>query len=112
MGEPASTRHAFPGRKSPMRISSPFPKCLAARTVTSLALLTTAAYAQDSQPTPLSSLESELQEMRAENTDIRGQLQRMEEQQKALLGLIDQLRQRLDGPVAVTNAVLTTHESP
>jgi hypothetical protein len=36
----------------------------------------------------------------------------MEDQQKALLRLIDQLQQRLDGTVAVTNAVLTTHESP
>jgi hypothetical protein len=90
-----------------MRISGPSHKCSAAVVMTSVALFATSAYAQDPQPPRLTGLEREVQEMRTANTAIREQLRSMEEQQKALLGLIEQLRQRLDGPVAAT-----AHDSP
>jgi hypothetical protein len=42
-------------------------------------------------------LENEVTAMKAENTAVREQLRKMEEQQKALLELVDGLRRRLDG---------------
>jgi len=42
-------------------------------------------------------LESEVANMKAENAAVREQLRRMEEQQKALLALVERLQQRLDG---------------
>jgi hypothetical protein len=67
-------------------------------------LLAAAARGQISQA-PSSNVESELMQMRTENGVIREQLNRLEEQQKALLRLIDQLQHRLDGtpaPIAYT----------
>jgi hypothetical protein len=45
-----------------------------------------------------SDLENEVAAMKAENAAVREQLRKMEEQQKALLELVDGLRRRLDGP--------------
>jgi hypothetical protein len=44
-----------------------------------------------------SDLENEIAAVKAENAAVREQLRKMEEQQKALLELVDGLRQRLDG---------------
>jgi len=81
---------------------------LSRRTSIALAsiLLAASAPAQTLQA-PSSSVESELMQMRTENGLIREQLNRLEEQQKTLLRLIDQLQHRLDGapaPIAYTPA--------
>jgi hypothetical protein len=60
----------------------------------SVALITASARAQTGQ-------ESENVQLRAENAAIREQLRKLEEQQKALFNLVDELRQRLDGQTAV-----------
>src|SRR5215831_6633140 len=62
-------------------------------------MLAASAQGQTSQPPP-SNVESELMQMRTENGVIREQLNRLEEQQKALLRLIDELQRRLDGKPA------------
>ena len=67
--------------------------------MTSLALFTTSVRAQAPPPTRL---ESEVTEMRAENGVIREQLRKLEEQQKTILQLMDELQRKLDGrPAAV-----------
>src|SRR6185295_12747574 len=58
--------------------------------------------------TPLSrtsDLESDVAAMKADNAAVREQLRKMEEQQKALLDLVDRLQRRLDSPTAVRGAV-------
>jgi hypothetical protein len=61
-----------------------------------LVLFAGSAYAPSAQ-TPPASVESELTQIRTENGAIRVELHRLEEQQKALLQLIDQLQRRLAG---------------
>lgn len=56
--------------------------------------------AEGSRP---SDLENEVAAMKAENAAVREQLRKMEEQQKAMLELVDGLRRRLDGS-AIANA--------
>lgn len=51
---------------------------------------------------PPGDLETEVAAVKAENAAVREQLRKMEEQQKALLELVDGLRRRLDG-VAITD---------
>ncbi len=47
-------------------------------------------------------LESDVAAMKADNAAVREQLRKMEEQQKALLELVDHLQRRLDGNAVVT----------
>jgi len=49
-----------------------------------------------------SDLESDVAAMKADNAAVREQLRKMEEQQKALLELVDRLQRRLDGNAVVT----------
>ncbi len=49
------------------------------------------------KPRPID-LEAEVATVKADNAAIREQLRRMEEQQRALLELVDQLQKRLGGP--------------
>src|SRR5581483_4965295 len=57
--------------------------------------------AQTPQP-EVGNLEKEVLEMRAENSAIREQLRKLEEQQKTLLQLMDELQRKLDGqPAAI-----------
>jgi hypothetical protein len=63
---------------------------------TLVTLSTTAAYGQ-SPPRP-DELEKEVAVVKAENAAVREQLRKMEEQQKALMEMIDRLERRLDGP--------------
>jgi hypothetical protein len=60
----------------------------------SLALLVSSARAQAPQSPP-ASLESEVTEMRTENGAIREQLRKLEEQQKTILQLMDELQRKL-----------------
>ena len=64
--------------------------------LTSLAFDVSSARAQDPQSRPTSQ-ESEITEIRAENTVIREQLRKLEEQQKTILQLMDELQRKLDG---------------
>ena len=69
--------------------------------LTSLALSVSSALAQAPQSPP-SRLESEVTEMRAENVAMREQLRRLEEQQRTILQLMDELQRKLDGrPAAI-----------
>jgi hypothetical protein len=97
-----------------MRICGPSHKCLAVMAMTSVVLLTASASAQDPLPPPSNSLEREVREVRTENAAIREQLRVMKEDQKLLLGLIQELRQRLDGSVAGTTreSLSTGEENP
>jgi hypothetical protein len=63
----------------------------------SLALFASPVRAQQSR---LGSLESEVTEMRAENGVIREQLRKLEEQQKAILQLMEEVQRKLDGQSA------------
>jgi hypothetical protein len=74
--------------------------------LTYMTLFASFARAQHPQPAP-SRLESEVMEMRAENGAIRQELQKLEEQQKTILQLMDELRRRLDGGPATI-----AHQSP
>jgi hypothetical protein len=66
-----------------------------------LAWLASSARAQTPQSGP-SSLDKEVMEMRTENSAIREQLRKLEEQQKAMLLLMDELQRKLDGrPAAI-----------
>ncbi len=76
-------------------------KSSAAVALTSLMIFASSTRAQDPQSRP-TSLESEVTEMRAENGVIREQLRKLEEQQKTILQLIDELQRKLDGrPAAI-----------
>jgi hypothetical protein len=66
----------------------------------SISLVLCAASACAQAPQSSSGVESEIMEMRIENGMIREQLHRLEEQQKTLLHLVDDLRRRLDGQPA------------
>jgi hypothetical protein len=74
--------------------------------LTSLTLFASSARAQDSQSAQ-SRLESEVMDMRADNRAIRQELRKLEEQQKTILQLMDELRHRLDGGPAAA-----AHQSP
>ena len=54
------------------------------------------------QPSRSNDLESDVAAMKADNAAVREQLRKMEEQQKALLELVDRLQRRLDGINGVT----------
>ena len=60
-----------------------------------LALFATPARTQPQSPP--NSLESEITQMRIENSGIREQLRRLEAQQQTMLQLVDELQRRLDG---------------
>lgn len=62
-------------------------------------MLVSSGRAQAPQARP-TSLESEVTEMRTENGAIREQLRKLEEQQRTILQLMDELRRRLDGAPA------------
>jgi hypothetical protein len=79
-----------------MSITRVFLKSPGALAVTCLALFTTSARAQAPQAPP-TRLEGEVTEMRAENGVIREQLRKLEEQQKTILQLMDELQRKLDG---------------
>ena len=74
-------------------------KSSAALALASLALFVSSARAQAPQSRP-TSLESEVAEMRAENGAIREQLRKLEEQQRTILQLMDELQRKLDGRTA------------
>ena len=66
-----------------------------------LTWLASSARAQTPQSEP-GSLEKEVMEMRTENGAIREQLRKLEEQQKAMLQLMNELQRKLDGgPAAI-----------
>jgi hypothetical protein len=69
--------------------------------MTCLALFSISASAQAQQPP--SNLETEVQEVRSENTAIREELAKLAEQQKYLAALVEKLQRLLDGGAA-TNA--------
>jgi hypothetical protein len=69
----------------------------AAWALTSIVLFATSAYGQASGSLP-SDLESEVSAVKAENAALREQVRKIEEQQRALLDLVNQLQRRLDGP--------------
>jgi hypothetical protein len=71
-----------------------------------LILLAVSAFAQDPQSPPRN-LESELNEMRTENSAMREQLRKLQEQQETLLHVVDELQRRLNGQPATL-----AHESP
>jgi len=71
-------------------------RSLAALVLTSLAVFATSARAQAPQSPPIN-LQSEVTEIQAENGVILEQLQKLEEQQKTLLKLVDELQRRLHG---------------
>ena len=52
--------------------------------------------------------ESDVAALKAENAAVREQLRRMEEQQKALLELVDRLQRRLDGTEVAPEAAAAT----
>jgi hypothetical protein len=70
--------------------------------LTSVLLLASPASGQTSD------LESDVAALKADNAAVREQLRRMEEQQKALLELVDRLQRRLDGTEVVPEAAATT----
>ncbi len=70
--------------------------------LTSIMLLPSSAYGQASE------LESDVAALKAENAAVREQLRRMEEQQKALLELVDRLQRRLDGTEVAPEAAAAT----
>ncbi len=67
-----------------------------------LVLLAATTYGQ-APAVPPGSVESEVAGIKAENAALREQLRRVEEQQKTLLELVNQLQQRL-GPTTTTMA--------
>ena len=69
----------------------------AALAVTSLLSLVISASGQTTAPSR-GSLEGEVAGVKAENAALREQLRNLEEQQKAMLSLMQQLQRRLDGP--------------
>ena len=69
-------------------------------------LLPSSASGQTSQ------LESDVAALKAENAAVREQLRRMEEQQKALLELVDRLQRRLDGSEEAPEAAAATVPGP
>ena len=69
-------------------------------------LFTTSAYGQ-SPPRP-GGLEQEVADVKADNAAVREQLRKMEEQQQALMQMIDRLQQRLDGAMADVQPVAPT----
>jgi len=71
----------------------------AALIVASIALSATSARGQAPEPPP-STVDSELVQVRAENSAIREELRRLEEQQKTVLQMIEELQRRLDGGTA------------
>lgn len=79
---------------------------LSRSTSAALAFLLLTPYSRAQAPqAPPSTVEGELTQLRTENRAIKEQLNRLEEQQKTLLRLIDQLERRLDGtpaPIAQT----------
>ena len=85
----------------------------AALILAALASFASSARAQNPQSPPTSP-ESDVKEMRAENGLIREQLRKLEEQQKTLLQLVDELRRRFDGsPATITNqSLLPTQPDP
>jgi len=70
--------------------------------VLALVLLAATTYGQ-APAVPPGSVESEVARIKAENAALREQLRRVEEQQKTLLELVNQLQQRL-GPTTTTMA--------
>jgi hypothetical protein len=89
-------RFSLPRKKPVMSITRVFRKSPGALAVTCLALFATSVRAQAPQPPP-TSLEREVQEMRTENNAIREHLGKLEEQQKTILQLMDELQRKLDG---------------
>ena len=79
-----------------MWIHPSFARWSVAVLATFLASFTISARAQTPQFQP-ASLESEVTEVRAENSAIWEQLRKLEEEQQTLLRLVDQLQRRLDG---------------
>ena len=76
-------------------------KSSAAVALTFLTIFASSTRAQDPQSpqtqTRPTSLEGEVTEMRAENGAIREQLRKLEEQERTMLQLMDELQRKLDG---------------
>jgi hypothetical protein len=66
--------------------------------LTSVTLFVTSAYGQSTGSRP-SDPENEVAGVKAENAALREQLRKIEEQQKALLEMVNRLQRRLDGPL-------------
>src|SRR5262249_23093871 len=83
---------------------------LIALACTSATLFEAPAYGQVPAPSPVKQddLKNEVAAMKTENVAVRDQLRKLEEQQKALLALIESLRRRLDAiPVALVPQAAT-----
>ena len=76
-----------------------------ALTLTSVMLLASSANGQSPRA---NDLESDVASLKADNAAVREQLRKMEEQQKALLELVDRLQRRLDGTNVVPGAAAAT----
>src|SRR4051812_3832994 len=78
-----------------------FVRLALALTVTSVMLLASSAYGQSSEPATDAATT-------ADNAAVREQLRRMEEQQKALLELVDRLQRSPDGTSGGTGIAAAT----
>jgi len=74
-------------------------KFSAALTLAAMIVLATSARGQAPESPP-STVDSELVQVRAENSAIREELRRLEEQQKTVLQKMEELQRRLDGGTA------------
>src|ERR1700704_1816279 len=99
----------FPERDWPDRGSGGLEKAMLKRgesrvlsAVLALVLLAATTYGQ-APAVPPGSVESEVAGIKAENAALREQLRRVEEQQKTLLEIVNQLQQRF-GPITTTMA--------
>jgi hypothetical protein len=80
-----------------------------ALTLTSVLLLADSAHGQTPQSPRSNDLASDVEALKADNAAVREQLRRMEEQQKALVELVDRLQRQLDGTnVATQGATAAT----
>ena len=83
----------------------------AALALTSALLFVISAQGQTPTSSP-GSLESEVAGVKAENAALREQLRNLEEQQKAMLSLMQQLQRRLDGTPAAVAGEQTAAQRP
>lgn len=85
-----------------MWIRSRSPRFVALFGLPSMILFAASVYAQAPQAGASSSLEDEVKEVRAENSAIREQLRKMQEQQDALLHVVAELQRRLEDQAAIS----------
>src|SRR5262245_65871298 len=87
----------MPKRRALMLIPRAYRGLSISLALASVMLFAPSAYGQSSGSLP-GDLETEVSVVKAENAALREQLRKIEEQQRAMLELINRLQQRLDGP--------------